>query len=183
MSTSDESLVLAARGGDVRAFEELVRRYYETVLHRVGRILGNREDAQEVTQEVFLKAQHRLDQVRDGAAFRSWLGTIGVRLALNRTRRDRFRRMVSLEVAREAESTSISASDPFDSAARLRSAQLVEQEILRLSPAQRTAFHLRHTEQMSFREVGSWMGNSEATARVLYFQAIRRLRVVLEEEV
>jgi RNA polymerase sigma factor (sigma-70 family) len=72
--------------------------------------------------------------------------------------------------------------DPFEHAERSRRVELVRQEIKRLSPAQRTAFVLRHIEQMSFREVAESMGNRESTARVLYFQAIRRLRKVLEED-
>jgi RNA polymerase sigma-70 factor (ECF subfamily) len=182
MDSSDENLVLAARGGDVRAFEELVRRYYEVVLHRAGRILGNADDARDVTQEVFLRALQRLDQLRDGTTVRAWLGTIGVRLAMNRARRDRFRQMLSFDGAPEKECSSKVQTDPFEKASRLRDAARVEKEIGRLSPAQRTAFHLRHAEQMPFREVAQWMGNSEATARVLYFQAIRRLRRSLEEE-
>lgn len=179
---SDEHLVHAARAGDPRAFDELVRRHYNAVLARALRILNNREDALDVAQEVFLKAHRSLDQIRDGRTVRGWLGAIGVRLALNRAKRDRLRRMLSFsEDAADAAATE-HAPDPLEDAARACRAEQVRREILNLSPAQRTAFHLHHTEQMPFREVAQWMGNSEATARVLYFQAIRRLRRVLEEE-
>ena len=179
---SDEHLVHAARAGDPRAFDELVRRHYDAVLARALRILDNREDALDVAQEVFLKAHRSLDQIRDGRTVRGWLGAIGVRLALNRAKRDRMRRMLSWSEETAEPAAADNASDLLEEADRARRAQQVRREILRLSPAQRTAFHLHHTEQMPFREVAQWMGNSEATARVLYFQAIRLLRKVLEEE-
>jgi RNA polymerase sigma-70 factor (ECF subfamily) len=186
MANSDEHLVVAARAGDGRAFEEIVRRYYGLILRRAGKILGNREDAEEVAQETFLKAHRSLEQIRDGRSVRSWLGRIGVRLALNRAERDRFRRMLSLD--RIVSDHEIHQPPEVDQRTfegedveRSRRARLVRREITRLSPAQKSAFMLRHVEQLSFREVAESMGNSESTARVLYFQAIRRLRRALEE--
>jgi len=180
MEISDEGLVIAARSGDEKAFEELVRRHYEQVYQRIRRILRNREDALDVAQEAFLKAFRSLDQIRDGRTVRAWLGQIGVRLALNRAERDRFRRMVSMD-GEEGEAEPAVREDPLERSEIARDARLIEGEIGRLPAAQRTAFHLRHFEGLPFREVAEWMGNSEATARVLYFQAVRRLRAKIEE--
>ncbi len=182
MENSDHALVIAARSGDPRAFEELVRRHYGTVFRRTRGILGNREDALDIAQEVFLKAHRSLDQIRDGTTVRAWLGAIGVRLALNRARRDRFRRMLTLGAEGDGIEPATKETSPLDEATRAGDVRIVERELARLSPAQRAAFHLRHFEQMPFREVARCMGNGETTARVLYFQAVRRLRAALEKE-
>ncbi|MBD3161356.1 MAG: hypothetical protein GF346_04060, partial [Candidatus Eisenbacteria bacterium] len=112
-------------------------------------------------------------QLRGGSAVAGWLRTIGVRLSLNRVRRDRFRRMVSLE--REGEAIGPPAVD------RDRILERVRAEIATLPPAEREVFLLRQ-EGWSYREIAGRRGHSEATARVLYFRAIRRLRRIVEEE-
>jgi RNA polymerase sigma-70 factor (ECF subfamily) len=82
--TDTTSLVLAAQQGDREAFGELAERYERTVYSIALRRLGNHAEAQELCQEVLVKAMQKLDQLREPEAFGGWLRQITVRLAINR---------------------------------------------------------------------------------------------------
>ena len=94
----DESvLVDAARNGDVGAFEQLVRRYDRNVFRIAQHITQNREDAEDVVQDAFLKAFQNLGQFQGQSKFYTWLVRIAVNEALMRLRRRRPERTVSLD--------------------------------------------------------------------------------------
>ena len=78
------SLVLAAQGGDREAFGRLALRYQRAVYATALRRLGNHSEAQEVTQEVLVKALQKLDQLRQPECFGGWLRSMTTRMAINR---------------------------------------------------------------------------------------------------
>src|SRR5882757_7901226 len=90
------ALVQAAKGGDVSAFEDLVRRYDRNVFRIAQHITQNREDAEDVVQDAFLKAYSNLNQFQGQSKFYTWLVRIAVNEALMKLRRRRPERMVSL---------------------------------------------------------------------------------------
>jgi len=105
---SDESvLVNAARNGDVGAFEQLVRRYDRNVFRIAQHITQNREDAEDVVQDAFLKAFQNLGQFQGQSKFYTWLVRIAVNEALMRLRRRRPERTVSLDEDVKTEEDSI----------------------------------------------------------------------------
>ena len=103
MPPTDHELVRAALGGSERAFRALVDRYQRGVLSLVLRIVGNREDAEDVAQEAFAKAYRSFRQLRDRERFRAWLVRMTFRMAIDRQRanRRRFVREQAIEIARE----------------------------------------------------------------------------------
>ena len=95
---SEESiLVEAARSGDIGAFESLVRRYDRNVFRIAQHITQNREDAEDVVQDAFLKAYQNLGQFQGQSKFYTWLVRIAVNEALMRLRRRRPERTVSID--------------------------------------------------------------------------------------
>src|SRR6266850_3226568 len=94
----DEStLVSQAREGDKAAFGELVRRYERKIFRLAQHITQNREDAEDVLQETFLKAYEHLDQFKGDAKFYTWIVRIAVNQALMKLRRRKNDRSVSLD--------------------------------------------------------------------------------------
>src|SRR3974390_904035 len=91
------ALVRAAKRGDDSAFEELVRRYDRNVFRIAQHITQNREDAEDVVQDAFLKAYGNLEQFQGQSKFYTWLVRIAVNEALMKLRRRRPERMVSLD--------------------------------------------------------------------------------------
>jgi len=95
---SDElALVRAAKAGDISAFEQLVHRYDRNVFRIAQHITQNREDAEDVVQDAFLKSYENLKNFQEQSKFYTWLVRIAVNEALMRLRRRRPERMVSLD--------------------------------------------------------------------------------------
>ena len=95
--TDELTLVQAAKKGDDSAFEELVRRYDRNVFRIAQHITQNREDAEDVVQEAFLKAYSNLAKFQEQSKFYTWLVRIAVNEALMKLRRKKPERTVSLD--------------------------------------------------------------------------------------
>ncbi|MFO0558844.1 MAG: sigma-70 family RNA polymerase sigma factor [Polyangiales bacterium] len=106
LSIDDASLVEQARAGDERAFVALFKRYSRYVAGVAYRLLGDSSEVEDVVQEAFTDASQHMDQLRDGAGFKSWLVTICVRRVHKRlARRRRWRWFVSEAVHFEPTTT------------------------------------------------------------------------------
>src|SRR5437899_12966673 len=105
---SDElALVQAAKGGDVAAFEELVKRYDRNVFRIAQNITQNREDAEDVVQDAFLKAYQNLKQFQGNSKFYTWLVRIAVNEALMKLRKRKSSKTVSMDEDLETEDGSV----------------------------------------------------------------------------
>src|ERR1700758_582528 len=105
---SDEmALVQAAKGGDVSAFEELVKRYDRNVFRIAQHITQNREDAEDVVQDAFIKAYQNLEQFQGNSKFYTWLVRIAVNEALMKLRRRKTSKTVSIDEDVETEDGSM----------------------------------------------------------------------------
>ena len=94
----DESVLVAqSREGDTRAFGELVRRYEGKIFRLAQHVTQNREDAEDVLQETFMKAYEHLDQFKGDSKFYTWIVRIAVNQALMKLRRRKTDKSVSLD--------------------------------------------------------------------------------------
>jgi RNA polymerase sigma-70 factor (ECF subfamily) len=148
---SDEGLIARTREGDLAAFEVLVERHRDLVYRTATRIVGPIE-AEDVTQDAFLRAYHRLDQFRGRAAFRTWLLQITQNAALNVLARARRR-----PVEPDGESDHVPDRDPVrQPAARLERRERQERLELKLRfirPEYRSLLVLRDLEGLSYTEI------------------------------
>ena len=103
----DILLVNRAREGDVQAFEQLVKQYDRQVFRIAQHITQNREDAEDVVQDAFLKAYEKLEQFQGNSKFYTWLVRIAVNESLMRLRKRRTGRMVSIDEDVETEEGSM----------------------------------------------------------------------------
>src|SRR5438552_14958396 len=107
-TVSDElALVRAAKRGDMGAFEQLVKRYDRNIFRIAQHITQNREDAEDVVQDAFLKAFQNLEQFQGQSKFYTWLVRIAVNEALMKLRRRRPERTVSLDEEVKTEDDSL----------------------------------------------------------------------------
>src|SRR5438094_8814235 len=100
-------LVQAAKGGDVAAFEELVKRYDRNIFRIAQHITQNREDAEDVVQDAFLKAYENLEQFQGNSKFYTWLVRIAVNESLMKLRRRKTSKTVSMDEDVETEEGSM----------------------------------------------------------------------------
>jgi RNA polymerase sigma-70 factor (ECF subfamily) len=166
---SDGSLVARFQGGDESAFDELVARHRKAVYRLAHRLLGCHEDADDLSQEAFIRAYRGLPGFRGEAAFRTWVTRIVVNLALNA--RQARRASVPLEEAAGAR------SEASGSEAVLRSQ--VRGAVVALPPRQRQVLRLKVYGGMKFSEIAQAAGMSVGTAKATFFQAVRSLRARL----
>ena len=155
----DEAAIVAqARLGDAKAFTELLRRYEGKIFRLAQHITQNREDAEDVLQEAFLKAYEHLDQFQGQSKFYTWIVRIAVNQALMKLRKRKSDRSVSLDetidtgedtVARE-----IAAWDenPEQQYSREEVNEILSSAIDGLAPIYRAVFVLRDVDDLSTEE-------------------------------
>lgn len=159
----DAQLVALARERDVQAFEMLYRRHAAFAMNLAVRIQGNASDVDDIVHDAFLRAHFRLQELRDTAAFRAWLGAIVVRLVRSRLRRSRILSAVGLGGADPVDLDSI-ASPNASPEIRAQLAQVYA--LLRTMPANdRIVWTLRFIEHHRLEHVAELAGCSLATAK------------------
>ena len=169
----DEKLVARARRSDLMAFEALYRRHAGFALNLAVRIQGTATDAEDIVHDAFLKAGERLSELREGSAFRAWLGSIVVRLVRTRLRRRRLLSSLGLASPEPIELDAI-ASPNADPESRVLLAQVYS--LLQTLPADdRIAWTLRYVDQHRLEVVASLVDCSLATAKRRILRAQRYL--------
>lgn len=164
------------------AMDRLVRQYQDSLFNYALRLLGNRMDAQEVTQDTLLRAYFALatSYSRDRCAtliLRPWLFRITRNLAYNTHRARRARREEPLEASSE--------SHPSFFPSQLQNSgdlQVLEKALNCLPEEEREAVMLRFMEELSYREISKIVGRSEAAARGKVFRALEKLRSLMSEQ-
>src|SRR5215475_13405178 len=181
--TGDESvLVNAARKGDIAAFEELVRRYDRNVFRIAQHITQNREDAEDVVQDAFLKAYGNLAQFQEQSKFYTWLVRIAVNEALMKLRRRRPERMVSLDEDVKTEDDSLPrevadwSPNPEQLYNQSELRDILSRTIQGLPPTFRTVFVLRDVEGLSTEETAEALDLSVPAVKSRLLRARLQLR-------
>jgi len=175
-------LVQAAKGGDVAAFEELVKRYDRNVFRIAQHITQNREDAEDVVQDAFLKAYQNLGQFQGQSKFYTWLVRIAVNEALMRLRRRRPERMVSLDEDVKTEDDSVPrevadwAPNPEQLYNQSELKDILTRTIQGLPPSFRTVFVLRDVEGLSTEEAAEALDLSVPAVKSRLLRARLQLR-------
>ncbi len=176
-SKGTRSLVERLQAGDERAFEELVEEYRERVYRVAWRILRDDEDAEDAAQEAFIKIFRSIGRFEGRSSVYTWIYRITVNIALNKLKRDKFRRMVPLgDMIRK---DTRPGADPSRSAMGSEIARRIGEAVDTLPEKQRAVFTLKFYEELSHREIAEIVGCSEGTSKANYFHAIRKLRKLL----
>ncbi|MDQ3722329.1 MAG: sigma-70 family RNA polymerase sigma factor [Actinomycetota bacterium] len=184
MIEDDPALVALARGGDRAAFDELVRRHGAGLYAVVVRLCTDAHEAEEVTQDAFLRAWRGLPAFRGDAQFFTWLYRIGVNEARRRTERQHRRaeaRLVSLDEHREHESPDRSIR-PADRAEQSELRRVLDHAISALPVEQRAALVLRDVEGLSTAQAASALGLNEAAFKSRLHRARETLRTALADD-
>ena len=177
MDGSDVSLVARARDGDSDAFRELVERHGRNVFRLSYRLTRNEEDAEDVTQEAFIKAYRNLSRFEEKSEFGSWIYRIATNCALDAMRRRRRTRTDALPDPQEGErELATSAPSPEKSAEGGEIGRRLAAAMTRLSPNERTAFVLRHHEGRSLVEIAEALGIKPGAAKTCVFRAVAKMR-------
>jgi RNA polymerase sigma-70 factor, ECF subfamily len=174
--SSDEALVERARSGDLASFEELVDRYRDLIVRVATRVVGPSE-AEDVTQDVFLRAFHRLGQFRGQAPFRSWLLRIAHNSALNTLERTRGADQPGSDVAAlEVEDPGRRPADLLEVSERR---ERLARKLREVQPTHRAVLVLRDLEGLSYQEIAEITDAPVGSVKGRLFRARRELIEVL----
>ena len=179
------SLVAAAKGGDITAFETLVGRYERKIFRLAQNITQNKEDAEDVMQEAFLKSYQHLDEFQGNSRFYTWLVRIAVNQALMKLRKRRPN-VVSLdeEVNTGEETVPRDVQDwgpsPADRYAQTELSGILTNAISELDPSFRVVFQLRDIEELSTEETADVLNLSVPAVKSRLLRARLKLRQKLD---
>lgn len=168
---ADERLLVEAARKDPSRFAELYENHFERVYAYVIRRVGNRQEAEDITSEVFHQALEKIGSFEwRGVPFAAWL----LRIAVNATT-DRWRQR-----AREQGNPGAEASEQFDFDEANERARLFRM-VKELPMEQRLVIEMRFAEEKSIRDIAEVVGKSEGAVKQLQFRAIKNLRAKVEK--
>ena len=173
---TDAMLVRRVLDGDTAAFTTLVDRHAAACTRFATRMLGNREDAEDATQETFLRAYRSLARYEERQAFRTWLFQILInRCRTAAVRRQRRHRMFLVDDDAVASASVTPAAEASDLRAEL------QRVVDALDPDQREAFLLKHVEQLSYDEMAAATGVGVSALKMRVKRACDRMQWMLRE--
>ena len=177
MDDTDRVLVARYRNGDREAFAELVVRYQRPIYNAAFWVLRKAEDANDVTQDVFLKVAERLDDYDPEYKFFSWIYRIAVNEALNLLRRNGREEALEDEIDIPAGES----SNPERRAGEAELAKRIQGALMHMATNDRLVLTLRHFSECSYQEIAEILDVDEKTVKSRLFEARNRLRRLLQD--
>lgn len=186
----DIRLMLRVRDDDAEAFTELMARYWARLFGRFFQSLGDRQEAEDLTQEVFLRLYRSRKRYQPRARFATWLYHISQNVARNALRSRKRHPWVRLEALACAEDGALleallsdQGDEPSRPIERTEVALLVRAAVANLGDRQRTALELHQFEDRTYTEVASRLDMSPEAAKSLLYRARNQLRAALAGQV
>lgn len=196
-SPPDEELVRASLGGDRNAYRTLVERYQSRIFSMVLDVLKNREDAEDVTQETFVKAFLSLDKFKGDASFYTWLYRIAFNMAVDVRRKAARRGGHHIEYkesfgvsktttpdhggAEEQSALLQNIEGPHEALVRKEAGRKIHEVLAQLSEEHRAVITLREIDGLNYEEISEALGIPRGTVMSRLFYARKALQRALDE--
>jgi RNA polymerase sigma-70 factor (ECF subfamily) len=185
---SDEQLMLRVQGGHSASFDELVVRYKDRLFNYLFRLVGNRDDAEEIAQEALVKAYIHAEKYKTIAKFSTWLYTIATNLVRNKMRsRGRAPKIYSLWSKSSTDSDEEKLIDiidpgrtPDEKVNDAELSEIINEAIKRIPMKYRDSFVLREINQLSYEEIAAVTGLKLGTVRSRINRARNCFRQILQ---
>jgi len=186
---ADEDLMVQYQAGEVRAFEVLLGRHKKPVFNFILRFVGDRETAEDLLQETFMRVIKGAEAYKRQAKFTTWLYTIARNLCVDQTRRRKHRRHASLDAPMSASEDSGTLLDVIPGSEMASDRKSVSKELHEtmqraiggLSEEQREVFLMREFLDMPFKQIADVVGVPENTVKSRMRYALEKLRLELDE--
>ena len=186
---ADEDLMVRYQRGEVRAFEVLLGRHRKSVFNFILRYVGDKETAEDLLQETFMRVIKGAEAYKRQAKFTTWLYTIARNLCVDQTRRRKHRRHASLDAPIGSEADSGTLLDVIPSNVMASDRKTVNKAlyarlqgaIATLGEEQREVFLMREFLDMPFKQIAEVVGVPENTVKSRMRYALEKLRLDLDE--
>jgi RNA polymerase sigma-70 factor, ECF subfamily len=181
--THDDELELVERfhAGDEQAFNILTLRYQEKIYWVVRRLISDHDEADDIVQDVFIRAYHSLKTFKGESSVYTWLYRIAVNLSLNEIRRKKIRKTFSLDDS-AAEQHSTDDDTPSEALERQEQSLMIKKAIDLLPEKQKKVFVLRYYEELPYEEIAKIVKTSVGGLKANYFHAVKKIGEYLKHE-
>jgi RNA polymerase sigma-70 factor, ECF subfamily len=186
-SDEDRQLVAGCRNGDSLAFEQLVKKYQQTILNLVYHYIGARNDVEDVAQKIFTKVYFSLPKFDDRRPFFPWLYRIAINQCYDELRKIRRRKIhtfseLSIEETNHIEKLISQSEVPLDAKENQQELQTLLKQVLDQLPAQqKLSIVLRDIEGVPYVKMAEILKCTEQAARLKVFRARTRMKTLLEK--
>lgn len=180
---NEQELITRTQNGDAEAFNPLVRKYQQKIYNLIYHKVRDQEAAEDLCQEVFLKAWQALPKFKRQSAFYTWLYQIAVNCSID------FLRQQNRQIVFVCEELPQNADDvlpmlqmqpsPYQILEKKELADIIRRAVGHLPPGQRSVFRLRYFHDLPIKTIASRMNKSEGTIKTHLHHARRRLRIIL----
>ncbi|OPY04369.1 MAG: ECF RNA polymerase sigma factor SigW [Syntrophaceae bacterium PtaB.Bin038] len=181
MKQIDEADIIGrVLGGDREAFADLVEAYKGPVFRLAFRMTGSAQDADDLSQQIFLRAFETLGRFRRGERFFPWLYTVALNVIRSHLRRSKA--LPEAGTGHGAPEAEDPRGNPADAAAGRERSRRIQGYLLRLNPSVREILVLRFYEGMSFEDIAGLTGNTPGGVKMKAYRGLEKIRVMMEKD-
>jgi len=180
-SNSEQLIIQKTLSGDTQAFAQIVAEYHKFVYSVVLRMVKTREDAEEITQDVFVKVFNSLHAYKGKSKFSTWLYTIAYRKALDKIRSNK--RNVDIESLDNIHAETFNLSkNALDSLEEKEKTALIKSSIQKLNPEVASIFTFYYFEELSVKEISKITNLSQDNIKIKLHRGRNKLYTILQED-
>lgn len=175
---TDSELIRDYKNGDIRGYNEIVRRYQQQVYWLIRKMVNSHDDADDITQEVFIKIHTALKDFREESNLFTWLYRIATNYSINHIRKVKVKNTVNFEIVTEPiESREKKTDELIDEENRRK---ILEEAIETLPSQQRAVFNMRYYDELSYDDISKILKRSVGGIKANYFHAVKKLGFYLK---
>jgi RNA polymerase sigma-70 factor, ECF subfamily len=175
---NDETLVKKFQNGHEGSFDKLVLKYGQKIMNLAYRYMGNRDDAEDAAQEIFIKVHHKLSSFNFSARFTTWLYRVAVNTCIDLLRKDRRSRETS---EYHDQSMGFQEGEPERTILMEERVRKIEEALAQLPEKERMVVLLADMENKSMKEMSTILSMREGTVKSTLYRARKRLRNLLRD--
>lgn len=190
MAAPESELIQKSKNGDIAAFEELICAYQKKTLNLAYRMLGNRPDAEDATQDIFLRVYRSIGGFNEESSFSTWIYKIATNVcldALRKRKRQNLNNTVSIsQQSADDEEYELPIEDsgpsPYEAAQKKEAMRALERALEKLNEEQKTVIVMRDINGFSYEEIATSLDCTLGTIKSRINRARLALRKLLEED-
>ena len=170
---NDTELIRQFKKGDITGYNEIVRKYQQKVYWVIRKMVQDHDEADDITQEVFIKVYSALGDFREESNLFTWLYRIATNYSINHLKKVKTRNTVSVEiVVEQIESKDKRTDETLDDETRRK---VLQEAIETLPPQQRAVFNMRYYDELPYDEIAEILGKSTGGIKANYFHAVKKI--------
>jgi RNA polymerase sigma-70 factor, ECF subfamily len=174
-------IIQSAKRGDVDAFEKILTVYEQQIFHYLYKILGQRQDAEDATQETFLKIYKNLKKIDLQKNFRAWLYKIATNTAYDRLRKKKLRPELFLDDINTIET--MEDESAYDRIEGIENKKVIEEALQKIKPGYKSILLLFYKEELSYEEIAEALSIPLNTVKSHIFRAKKSLKNELTKNI